>query len=701
MIRRHGFDDVGAGLALDRQDDRPLIVVPAGDQLILSRADGAADIADADRRSVAIGDDEVGVLVGLEQLIVGIEREGLARAVERALGKIDVRLAEHRADILEVDAASGQRLRIDLYADGRLLRTSDADEADAGYLRDLLQQNILRIGVDNGQRQAVRGDAENQNRRVCRVDLSDQRRIRQACRQVGVRGIDGRQRVADGPVDLAIQLELQGDLGVAERARGRHLGEARDLPELQFERRSHRGGHGLRIGARQLRGDGKRRIVDVRQRRDRQQRIGDQTAHQQGDHQQRGRDRPIDKGCGNVHGIGACRASCAASSCAALPCRIVTCAPGCSLYCPSTTTCSLAWRPESISAWPSLICATLTWPDCHGVVWIDDIGVGPGRTLLHDACGNGQAVVPGIDEQSRVDELARPEPARLVGKIGLELDRAGGLQDLVVDEAEHALIQQRRIILIVGKDRERRLGLLLLLLDLRQDRLRKREDQRNRIELRDDDEAVRGRRADDVADVDLTNPDHAIDRRRQARVAELHLRRIDQCLIGLDGRHQLPDLRLLGFEQLRSGPALLPQCGVAGEIGLGVDELGLIALEIGRVLIDQGLVGTRIDLREQVAGMNGLAFGEVDADDLPLDLGAHDVGVVRDHRADAGKIDWHVMLGDRCGDDRHRRWGRRGIGLFQGVNMRRSTTSRRPQARQSAATAGITTFFFMAILARS
>ena len=76
--------------------------------------------------------------------------------------------------------------------------------------------------------------------------------------------------------------------------------------------------------------------------------------------------------------------------------------------------------------------------------------------------------MPRVDQQSRVDELARPELVRLVGKIGLELDRAGGLQDLVVDEAEHALIEQRRIVLIVGKDRERLLGRLLLLLDLRQ-----------------------------------------------------------------------------------------------------------------------------------------------------------------------------------------------------------------------------------------
>ena len=265
-----GLDDVGAGLALDRQNDRPLLVEPGGNQLVLSRADGVADIADADRRPVAIGDDQVVVFVGLEQLIVGIERVGLARAVERAFRKVDIGLAEHRAHILEIDAARRQRLRIDLHADGRLLLTSDADEADSGYLRDLLQQDILRIGVDDGQRQAVRGDPEHQDRRVGRIDLADERRIRQVLRQVGGRSVDRRQRVADRPVDRAAQLELQGDLDVAERARRRHLGEAGDLTELQLERRCHRGCHGLRVGARQLRRDRKRRIVDVRKRRHRQ-----------------------------------------------------------------------------------------------------------------------------------------------------------------------------------------------------------------------------------------------------------------------------------------------------------------------------------------------------------------------------------------------------------------------------------------------
>ena len=46
------------------------------------------------------------------------------------------------------------------------------------------------------------------------------------------RRIDRRQRVADRSVDGAAQIELQGDLGVAERARRRHLGEPGNLAEL-------------------------------------------------------------------------------------------------------------------------------------------------------------------------------------------------------------------------------------------------------------------------------------------------------------------------------------------------------------------------------------------------------------------------------------------------------------------------------------
>jgi hypothetical protein len=121
---------------------------------------------------------------------------------------------------------------------------------------------------------------------------------------------------------------------------------------------------------------------------------------------------------------------------------------------------------------------------------------------------------------------------------------------------------------------------------------------------------------------------------------------------------------------LRSGPAFVSQCGVAREIGLRIDELGLVAFQISNVLINQGLVGARIDLREQISHMYFLAFGEVDADDLSLDLCANDVGVIRNHRTYTAQIDRNVMLGDDPGDDRHRGCGGRGRRFLQWMGMR-------------------------------
>ena len=96
-------------------------------------------------------------------------------------------------------------------------------------------------------------------------------------------------------------------------------------------------------------------------------------------------------------------------------------------------------------------------------------------------------------------------------------------------------------------------------------------------------------------------------------------------------------MRLLGLDQLRGGVSLVAELAIAREIGLGIRELGLVAVAIGGQLFDLGLIGPRIDLCEQIAGLDGLSFGEGDLDELSLDLAAHDVGVVGDHRADAAQ----------------------------------------------------------------
>ena len=160
---------------------------------------------------------------------------------------------------------------------------------------------------------------------------------------------------------------------------------------------------------------------------------------------------------------------------------------------------------------------------------------------------------------------------------------------------------------------------------------------------------------DDVADVDLTDTDDTIDGRCQPCVTELHIGGIDERLIGFDCVLQLRHLRLLGIQQLRRGIARLGQRGVTVEIGLRIRQLRLIAISVRGQLFDLGLIRTRIDLRQQVAAVNGLTFGEIDADKLALNLAAHDNRVVGDDGADARQIDRHVVLSDRSGDDRHRR----------------------------------------------
>ena len=137
------LDDIGAGLALDGENDGALLVVPAGDQVVFRPLDGPADVADAHRRTVAVGDDQVVVGLGLQQLIVGVEREALLRTVERSLGEIDIGLAEHVAHVFEADAAIGERLRIDLDADRGLLLSADADLADAVDLRDFRNEDVF------------------------------------------------------------------------------------------------------------------------------------------------------------------------------------------------------------------------------------------------------------------------------------------------------------------------------------------------------------------------------------------------------------------------------------------------------------------------------------------------------------------------------------------------------------------------------
>ena len=81
---------------------------------------------------------------------------------------------------------------------------------------------------------------------------------------------DRRLHVLRGRVDIALEVELNGDRRRAERAERRHLRDAGDLPDLTFERRRDRRSHSVRAGARKRSSDLNRREVDLRERCNRQ-----------------------------------------------------------------------------------------------------------------------------------------------------------------------------------------------------------------------------------------------------------------------------------------------------------------------------------------------------------------------------------------------------------------------------------------------
>src|SRR6516164_10740684 len=82
--RIYDGDRIGARGFLDGDALRPLVTEPRTQALVLHRIDSVADILDAHRRAVFVGDDDVAVLRGIEQLIVGIERDRLMLGLDLA-----------------------------------------------------------------------------------------------------------------------------------------------------------------------------------------------------------------------------------------------------------------------------------------------------------------------------------------------------------------------------------------------------------------------------------------------------------------------------------------------------------------------------------------------------------------------------------------------------------------------------------------
>ena len=116
---RDGRHDIGAGFPKNGQQNSRLAVEPTSKRRIHGRLYRPPDVADANRRPVAIGHDRVVVALGRHQLVIRLERDCLLTAVEQARRLNDGQVRQRKPDRFEIKIHGGELGRVELDSDRR------------------------------------------------------------------------------------------------------------------------------------------------------------------------------------------------------------------------------------------------------------------------------------------------------------------------------------------------------------------------------------------------------------------------------------------------------------------------------------------------------------------------------------------------------------------------------------------------------
>jgi hypothetical protein len=211
-----GGDHVGTGLALNVDDDGGRALIPAADLGVLQAVDHLGHVLDEHRSLVAIGHHHVAIGAGGGDLVVGGDRVGLVRAVERAFGARHIGADDHVAQVLHGDSVAGEPRQIGLDADRRPQVSLHRDPPHAAELAQPLGEQAVGEIAELPQRDGARRERQRHDRGVGRVDLGIVRRIRQRPRQRRSGRIDAGLHVLGSRIDVAGEIELQGDLADPE-----------------------------------------------------------------------------------------------------------------------------------------------------------------------------------------------------------------------------------------------------------------------------------------------------------------------------------------------------------------------------------------------------------------------------------------------------------------------------------------------------
>ena len=196
--------------------------VPGGGLVVLHAVEHLAEVGEPDRRAVPVRDDQRLVILRPHQLAVRLHGERALRAVQDAGGQVDVAALDRIRHLVQPDAPGGQRLRIDLDADGVFLRAEHLDLGHAVYHGNPLGQDGLAVFVERGQRQCRAGQRDHQDRLVRRIHLLVGRGRRHVRRQIARHPCNGGLDILRRRVDVPGKGELKSDGRGALGAGGTH-----------------------------------------------------------------------------------------------------------------------------------------------------------------------------------------------------------------------------------------------------------------------------------------------------------------------------------------------------------------------------------------------------------------------------------------------------------------------------------------------
>ena len=310
-------------------------------------------------------------------------------------------------------------------------------------------------------------------------------------------------------------------------------------------------------------------------------------------------------------------------------------------------------------------------PGCHfadrdGVVVLQDIDEGALSPQLHAGVGRYDNALQRVDQQPDIDELVRKQRRIRIREGRAQLERAGRQVDLIVERGEFAHGELAHIGAIEGRHAHRR-ARVQPARDSGEIVLGGREYDADRVYLRDDHDAGGVAGGHVISGIDLPQADAPRNGRNYARVAYVHPGRIDLRLIAGHGALVLGHHEDLIIDLLAGDRILLLEGLVAGEIRLRLLIIGGVLVERALRLRQGGFIGRRIDLGEEIPGLDQLAFREADPQKLAGDLGFYRDGRERRNRAESVERDGHVAGGrlDGAHGLRRRSRGRRGLGRIQ------------------------------------